>query len=81
MSPKEFDELKRLVHSDKVQRERLAAHCWGKHPFDSFATAEKTISARLRGLVLPYHCVGCGAWHIGGISRPRRLAIEKRRHV
>lgn len=84
MNKPEFFELKYLVHRDamlKRKARRKSIQCDGKHRFDSFGEAQKTMRPELRKVAHVFHCDMCHGYHIGNSAthRVRRLANKRRR--
>lgn len=77
MNGSEFHELRLLAQSDARQRTRREVECSGKHAFESFAAADRTIRRDLRKAARAYHCGSCHAYHVGGIAQKRHYRIAK----
>lgn len=83
MTLEELAELRELARHDAMLRRvkltpasasSYAAGCAGKNAFDTFAHANASIAVYKRSEVRPYLCRFCGAYHLGGVDRQRRLA-------
>jgi hypothetical protein len=75
----DFFELRFLVRADARVRVRHETECRGKHPFGSFEAAKRTMSRDLAKVAKPYHCKGCGKYHIGNVLGQRRGRLLKMR--
>jgi hypothetical protein len=73
----DFHELCQLIRVDARVRVRRESECSGKHPFGSFEAAKKTMSRELAKVAKPYHCKGCGKYHIGNVVGQRRGRLLK----
>lgn len=83
MKPEEFTELKRLVQYDAASRgakvTRELSDCRGKHRFESFAAAARTLRRKdLRHEAQPFHCRVCGGYHIGSVIMTRQKRLMQR---
>lgn len=79
MRPDDYRELRQLVRVDARMRIRHRSACEGKHRFESYNEAKRTLSWNLRKKAKPYHCVECNGFHIGNIvnNRRKRVAIAR----
>jgi hypothetical protein len=79
----EFFELRTLVQEDAVARRmeerRRVSECEGKHRFDSFGSAQRTIRIDLRKVTNVYHCTVCRGYHIGSVAGHRRKRLKAQR--
>ena len=81
MKPDEYAELRNLVRYDARRREFTASSCSGKHRFESFTQADRTIRRDLRKAARAYHCCECGGYHVGGIANFRRKRLAREGHA
>lgn len=79
MNPRDFHELRNLAHLDARKRAYRDTACSGKHTFDSFDAARRTMNRDLLKVARPYHCGSCGGFHIGSIAtrRGKRMAAVR----
>ena len=80
MKREDFVELRILVREASRQRTLVSSMCEGKEKFPSKRMAERAV--RKGKPVCTFHCIACGAWHVGGIKtkREKRLSIKRRRN-
>ena len=79
MKPEDWNELRNLVRYDARQRIRERSACEGKHRFNTFTEAQRTMRRELRRVARPYHCTDCGGFHIGGLVNGRRHRVAQER--
>lgn len=79
MKPADYIELRALVRYDARQRVFRLSACEGKHRFDSFTAAQRTMRSELRRVAHVYHCKACHGFHIGNRENTRRGRIYKGR--
>lgn len=80
MKPDDYAELRNLVRYDARRREFTASSCSGKHRFESFTQADRTIRRDLRKQARAYHCNDCKFFHVGGIINGRRSRLARERN-
>jgi len=77
MKPDDYAELRNLVRYDARRREFTASSCSGKHRFESFTQADRTIRRDLRKQARAYHCSDCHGYHVGGVANYRRKRLAR----